>query len=505
MASVEPTDVASSGPSVQQSMVPTNEISSGPTERLSLGPSISIVESVSPSETELSMAPTERQSLGPSISFIESVSPSDTEPSMPSMTPSSDAVGSSQLRTRPPFSNQILADPNNPSSVPSDQPSMAPFVVFLFNQNPPPPTPLVEETFAPSVTPRTCKDVVIDFETAGDGTSLVAGDYITTPWFDEYGMTVTAEATTGGYTPDNRPRLFDTSNPGTDNKHGDPDLGSPNEACNPAGPGRGAGGAPGSGTENCVPQGLVLVIQEADTIYWDDNGRGGDITFDFATPMKEVLSVGLMDIDSGGNPTTVSVTTSDGRTSMFEAMNYPDNSVQTITFDAVDVVQVKINFPSTGAVTSIAFCDEPDPTPSPSVVLTSSPSEGPTLLSSSSPTLMIPSDDPSIYPSMIPSANPSDMPSRDPSSSHPPSLVPTVTPVPSETPSADPVGTVFLFGYELLPTAAPTEETVSPTAAPTTTPTAAPTSSPTLTPTAAPTYEPSAHPSAHPSSTPSDM
>lgn len=71
--------------------------------------------------------------------------------------------------------------------------------------------------------------VVIDFETAGNGTALTRGDYVgAVEWLDEYGLTITANATDGGFTPGNRVRIFDSSNPGPNQVLGDPDLGSPN-------------------------------------------------------------------------------------------------------------------------------------------------------------------------------------------------------------------------------------------------------------------------------------
>lgn len=59
------------------------------------------------------------------------------------------------------------------------------------------------------------------------------------------------------------PRIFQTNNPPS----GYEALGSPNEACSPAGPGKGEAGAPGQPGENCVdpkewPLGNVLVVQD---------------------------------------------------------------------------------------------------------------------------------------------------------------------------------------------------------------------------------------------------
>lgn len=54
-------------------------------------------------------------------------------------------------------------------------------------------------------------------------TFLNAGDYVGEDWLEEFGMTVFAVSTIGGFTPDGNARIFDTSDP-----EGDFDLGSPN-------------------------------------------------------------------------------------------------------------------------------------------------------------------------------------------------------------------------------------------------------------------------------------
>lgn len=66
-------------------------------------------------------------------------------------------------------------------------------------------------------------------------------------------------------------------------------------ACQPPGPGRGIGGAPGQPGENCEPLRNVLIIQEEDKEAPDDNLGGGRICFEFTTP-TDVKSVGLLDI-----------------------------------------------------------------------------------------------------------------------------------------------------------------------------------------------------------------
>jgi hypothetical protein len=78
-------------------------------------------------------------------------------------------------------------------------------------------------------------EVCIFFSTAGMGSPpLSHGDYVREEWFDSYGMTVEASASRGGYTPNNKARIYDTSCA----KEDPADLGSPNKKC----------GGPGVGT-----------------------------------------------------------------------------------------------------------------------------------------------------------------------------------------------------------------------------------------------------------------
>lgn len=131
-------------------------------------------------------------------------------------------------------------------------------------------------------------------------------------------MTVYAFSTFGGFTPGEKARIFDTSNP-----QNDLDLGSPHKyvshyfacpysivliinfpvltnscnysRCAGGGVGVGLGGRPGSIGENCIPQGNVLIIQESDKDEADDNAGGGILCFDFEAAV-EFVSLGLMDI-----------------------------------------------------------------------------------------------------------------------------------------------------------------------------------------------------------------
>jgi hypothetical protein len=64
--------------------------------------------------------------------------------------------------------------------------------------------------------------MILDFETAGNGTALERGAYVGDEWIEAYGFTLTVFAAVGGFIPGNKARVFDTSTPS-----GDTDLGSP--------------------------------------------------------------------------------------------------------------------------------------------------------------------------------------------------------------------------------------------------------------------------------------
>lgn len=70
------------------------------------------------------------------------------------------------------------------------------------------------------------------FHSSPNGTELKRGDYVSNEWA-AWGLELSAS---GGC--DNRPRLFDTGNPGGVGGVGDPDLGSPNMRYPPSGFGK---------------------------------------------------------------------------------------------------------------------------------------------------------------------------------------------------------------------------------------------------------------------------
>ena len=112
---------------------------------------------------------------------------------------------------------------------------------------------------------------------------------------------IDALATCGGFTPESKARIFDTSHPGSA-RDGDPDMGSPNTRCEIPGPGRGVAGRPGKPGENCKPQGNVLIIQESDKPTPDNNQKGGVVCFRPVDGMTlDVAFLGLMGISPDSN------------------------------------------------------------------------------------------------------------------------------------------------------------------------------------------------------------
>jgi hypothetical protein len=78
--------------------------------------------------------------------------------------------------------------------------------------------------------PAVCETITIDLETAADGTHITRGDYVSDQW-KSLGLQVAASGTESSKM---GALIFDMANPGT-REDGDPDLGAPNERCDPAG------------------------------------------------------------------------------------------------------------------------------------------------------------------------------------------------------------------------------------------------------------------------------
>jgi glucose/arabinose dehydrogenase len=366
--------------------------------------------------------------------------------------------------------------------------------------------------------PDQCVDRLVDFAKAANGTPLQGGMYVEDEW-SEIGLRLSS---TGGY--GNRPRLFDTSNPGT-MEFGDPDLGSPNEHCSgrdpPSGRGQGhwdrgqsrsgrgqgySGGGPGIGSggvlgakgENCIPLGNVLIIQEDNDnlAIPDDNVDGGTIKFVFAPGMANVYEIGLLDVDYDCSLSVLYETDKGTKEEKITVPLLGDNSVQTVSVNKNNVKQIQLNASRSAAVTFLSFCHLTGKTPRASPPATSSPTRTPTPVPTPLPT-PLPTAKPTPAPvSPVPGPTPILTPARTPSPTGKPTSAP-VSPVPDPTAPPTPSPTHA-------PTAKPTPAPVSPFPDPTAPPTPSPTPSPTAKPTPAPVSpvpDPTAPPT--PSPTPS--
>ena len=188
--------------------------------------------------------------------------------------------------------------------------------------------------------------MVIDFNTNGKGEKLTQS-WVRDEWHSAFGMRVTVEATNGGYAPFKKVRVFNSSKPtGLDF-----DLGTPNQKCPGGGPGIGIGGEPNQPGENCIPQGNVLIVQEANTNTADDNRYGGEIAFTFDSPTR-VGHLGILDIDEGSS--WLEVLTADMKTMRLDFTAFGDNSAQLIHVDQL-VRRLKVVLKGSGAVTEIGI------------------------------------------------------------------------------------------------------------------------------------------------------
>lgn len=199
----------------------------------------------------------------------------------------------------------------------------------------------------------------LDFNKDGDGNAIAGTPYIhPKEYWDSHGVRIQAY---GGYTPDSKARIYDSSFYATNNHNGDPDLGSPNEHCPGGGPGKGNGGKPTLSNgdpnpgANCVEQGNVLIVQESNKAYADDNGSGGQIKFTFRYPVT-LESVGLMDIDEGGGD-FIEVDSEFGYQKHYVS-GFGDNSIETVVLNVKKVTKLYINLPGSGAVRYLKFCHD---------------------------------------------------------------------------------------------------------------------------------------------------
>jgi hypothetical protein len=228
-----------------------------------------------------------------------------------------------------------------------------------------PPTfaPLTPEGGTPAPSPAPTKFCIaesVTFDTAANGTALPGGEYVQNEWL-AFGLFLSCS---GKNVLGDIPRLFNTSDP-VDGEFGDLDLGSPNQGCNPSGPGIGSGGAPGAPGENCDPLGNVLMCQEDNDNpdIPDDASKGGVITFEFTSDVVEVTEIGLLDVSKG---TEIIVETFDGTDMKAETVPVPrlgENANQTVSINKKNIVKLKVIMSKSGAVTFISFCRGPETMP----------------------------------------------------------------------------------------------------------------------------------------------
>ena len=230
--------------------------------------------------------------------------------------------------------------PNTPT-IPIATPTSAPIVVL------PPALP-------PAAPPLNCINTTIDFDTPPDGSIIPGGTYVSNEWREAYGISFKA---TGGL--GDIPRIFNSSDIGN-RDYGDPDLGSPNQRCNPPGPGRGEGGEPGMRGANCVAQNNILIIQEPNDNpeQPDDIRGGGQIIIDFEREAY-VYEMGVMDIEDDVNKSYLECTHSQTSLTQIPIEGYGNNAYQVVPIDIASVNQLVLNFKTSGAITQLTFCLAP--------------------------------------------------------------------------------------------------------------------------------------------------
>ena len=190
--------------------------------------------------------------------------------------------------------------------------------------------------------------------------------------------------------------IFDSAVPSTippNNNFGDPDLGSPNDQCNPAGPGVSAGNVagPGSPGANCTPVGNMLVIAENTVdnfdnsqinlntgggsgapdglIDWpDDEADGGTITLTFEEESNPGVPIAvavnffeLLDIEAeeadGLTMTFFSDVSCTNQIAQETATGFGDNTFEQFEFNVTGVQCMTIFFPGSGAIPRIVVSE----------------------------------------------------------------------------------------------------------------------------------------------------
>lgn len=191
------------------------------------------------------------------------------------------------------------------------------------------------------------------------GRAVNNGDYISDQYFRAFGIMFES---TGGL--EAFPRVFDSANPNPL----DLDLGTPHVAY--GGPGRGAGGRPGTPGQNDVPRGNVLIVQENDpnetnndfSIPNDKRG-GGTIMVIFTRPVRLLETIGLLDIADDRGETRIEVTyatsADEDAPKLLQTFDLDGNGNNGQVIQEIDlpyVSRLNVVFGTSGAITFVNFC-----------------------------------------------------------------------------------------------------------------------------------------------------
>ena len=173
--------------------------------------------------------------------------------------------------------------------------------------------------------PQSCDPTDISF----DDDHFEPGAYVSLQW-SELGIVVSGDNHdgSGGYTPDGKLRLFDTSEPTNSSGYGTPDL----------------SGAYGN----------VLIIQESGgSSQWKANEAGGVMEFDFSSGLSQVVDLGLLNIV---DDVKIHITGSTGtrKTRLVRAAGA--KSEKTISLNVDDVAKMEIVLTGPTAVTHVGVC-----------------------------------------------------------------------------------------------------------------------------------------------------
>jgi hypothetical protein len=199
--------------------------------------------------------------------------------------------------------------------------------------------------------------ITIDWESV-DGNPLQPGEEISTQYAVSsapISFTVSTVNTGGG---PNKAIIFDSANP----TGGDADLGTPNQACQPPGPGVGDAGAPGQPGANCIPEENILIIAEDDVDNNgdglvddpDDEAGGGMITIDFDVAV-EVINTIILDQETPESVTIIAYGPGGTLLSESNPVGLGENSREDIPVNTVGVKMLTFEFSGSGGIATVVI------------------------------------------------------------------------------------------------------------------------------------------------------